>query len=418
MILIIDGVAKFLYKYSSGIQNGVKKMDNFKSLLTFSTAISLAVAVVFSGNLKAETVWLEQDDFKTVAQGDKDTPPNEFIFEELSDEDIELQRAAANPQQETIDDQSIPSLTTEGGFLLPTYILPEADGAVPEKAASVDNQNPWRKPQPENSKKAARSGVALRGISPTAQPQSNLGEKALLENIEKQYQTTAALLENTEKRLAALEQDIQTYAKNKALAAEQEAAEEEENCEEEDSAQRGPLLLPLAPLRTIEKNELADTDEGGIDLTQADAKKDYVDFILEAIERSRMRKFNPTQSDEMILRSIPKEMRISFLHGSADLSNQAFKWIKVFSYNPQRTVGSAVEIRLSPKDLDLQSRRFALIKGALLSNGLTPRQIRFVFTDRDCDSVVLRNIQLPENQELLYQAGKDGAISQQIIQKW
>lgn len=422
MILIIDGVANFLYKYSSGIQNGVKKMDNFKSLLTFSTAISLAVAVVFSGNLKAETVWLEQDDFKTVAQGDKDTPPNEFVFEELSDEDIELRKAAANPQEETIDDQSIPSLTTEGGFLLPTYILPEADGVAPEKAAAVDNQNPWRKPQPESSetpKKTARAGVALRGISPTAQPQSNLGEKALLENIEKQYQNTAALLENTEKRLAALEQDIQNYAKNKALAAEQEAAEaaEEENCEEEDDATRGPLLLPLAPLRTIEKKEVADDDTGS-DLMQSDAKKDYVDFIIEAIERSKMRRFNPTQSDEAVLRSIPKEMRISFLHGSADLSNQAFKWIKVFSYNPQRTVGSAVEIRLSPKDLDLQSRRFALIKGALLSNGLTPRQIRFVFTDRDCDSVVLRNIQLPENQELLYQAGKDGAISQQIIQKW
>ena len=111
-------------------------------------------------------------------------------------------------------------------------------------------------------------------------------------------------------------------------------------------------------------------------------------------------------------------MKISFLPDSADLSSQAFKWIKAFSYNPQRTVGTAVEVRLSPNDLELQSRRFALIKGALLANGLAPRQIRFVFTDRDNDTVILRNIRLPEEQEFLYQTGKNGKISQQIIQKW
>ena len=186
-----------------------------------------------------------------------------------------------------------------------------------------------------------------------------------------------------------------------------------------DSKPRSPLLLPLAPIRAVAASKEEEDEEVVVDLTNtAEAKKDYVDFILEAIERSKARKFNPSQSDEMILRSIPKEMKVSFLPGSADLSNQAFKWLKVFSYNPQRTVGSAVEIRLSPRDLDLQSRRFALMKGALLANGLTPRQIRFVFTDRDCDSVVLRDIQLPEDQEFLYQAGKNGKISQQIIQKW
>jgi len=59
-----------------------------------------------------------------------------------------------------------------------------------------------------------------------------------------------------------------------------------------------------------------------------------------------------------------------------------------------------------------------LIKGALLSNGVSARQIRFVFSDRDMDSVVLRNIEIQPEQELMYKKGKNGAFSQQIIQKW
>ena len=90
----------------------------------------------------------------------------------------------------------------------------------------------------------------------------------------------------------------------------------------------------------------------------------------------------------------------------------------MFSYNPQRSVISAVEVRLSPENLDLQSRRFALIKGALLSNGVSARQIRFVFSDRDVDTVVLRNIEIQPEQELIYKKDEKGKVSQQIIQKW
>lgn len=389
-------------------------MNNFKSLLVISTSISLVVGVGLSRNLRAETIWLEQEDFKTVAQGDKDDAPTKLnsTEKEIFVEEKETKKV--------VDEKK--ASTQEGDFLLPTYILPEAQGTAPQKVAAVDNQNPWRKPQPQESapvKKTPRSGVALKGIAPVDLPQTSNGEKALLENIEKQYQTTAALLENTEKRLAALEKDLEVYSQDKADDNQSSNQENEENCEEEvsnDGKPQAPLLLPLAPIRTATEEEK--TEQIVVEADQTATKKDYVDFILEAIERSKAKKFNPSQSDEMILRSIPKEMRISFLPGSADLSNQAFKWVKVFSYNPQRTVGSAVEVRLSPRDLDLQSRRFALIKGTLLSNGLTPRQIRFVFTDRDCDSVVLRDIQLPEEQEFLYQAGKNGKVSQQIIQKW
>ncbi len=385
-------------------------MTKFKSLLMFSTVLSFAVTAGFSGNLQAKTIWLEENDFKTVAEGDGEYQPTNFT---LTEEEVSLQAAAMKPaakevRKETVDDEKLPTLTSEGSFLLPTYILPEAQADAPKTVASVDAQNPWRKntPAPKEAK--------------VTQTVSN-SDKALLESIEKQYQDTTALLASTAKRLEALENGIENLSKAKTAEADERVvkneSKENEKIEVNKVAVRAPLLLPLAPIRTVASSEKP-AEEKITERPATAVKKEYVDYVLEVINRNATRTSNFTQADEMILRSIPKEMKISFLPDSADLSTQAFKWIKAFSYNPQRTVGSAVEVRLSPNNLDLQSRRFALIKGALLSNGLAPRQIRFVFTDRDADTVILRNIELPEEQEIFYQTGKNGKISQQIIQKW
>lgn len=417
-------------------------MNNSKSLLMFSTILSFALVAGFSSNLQAKTVWLEQDDFKQVAEGDGDYQPTNFTLteEEVSLQTAAMKTAAANPQKETVDDKKMPTLTSEGSFLLPTYVLPEAQNDAPKTVAFVDDQNPWRKNNQATApvgSPSAQNGVALKGVETPALPTTSANaanDKALLESIEKQYQDTTALLESTAKRLAALENGIENLSKNTisapvvaasapatAVPADKNTAAGGENkiCVTKE-VQRAPLLLPLAPIKTTPSTKAQDTatEEETQTASNAPAKKEYVDYLLEVISRNASRTNRYSASDEVILRSIPKEMKISFLPDSADLSSQAFKWIKAFSYNPQRTVGTAVEVRLSPNDLELQSRRFALIKGALLANGLAPRQIRFVFTDRDNDTVILRNIRLPEEQEFLYQTGKNGKISQQIIQKW
>ena len=144
----------------------------------------------------------------------------------------------------------------------------------------------------------------------------------------------------------------------------------------------------------------------------------YVDYILGIIKRNANKQNQFTERDELILRSIPKEMKISFMPNVADLSDQAFKWIKVFAYNPLHSGAKAVEIRLPRNNLDLQSKRFALIKGVLLSSGVSPRQVRFVFTDRDPDTVILRTVALENDVEYITQTDKNGKTSQQIIQKW
>ena len=66
-------------------------MNNSKSLLMFSTILSFALVAGFSSNLQAKTVWLEQDDFKQVAEGDGDYQQTNFT---LTEEEVSLQTAA------------------------------------------------------------------------------------------------------------------------------------------------------------------------------------------------------------------------------------------------------------------------------------------------------------------------------------
>ena len=181
------------------------------------------------------------------------------------------------------------------------------------------------------------------------------------------------------------------------------------------------LLLPLAASRSVPVSIDDEMDENLTEVgtsSAATARSGYVDYILGVIKRNEGKPAQYSESDELILKSIPKEMKISFMPNVADLSDSAFKWIKVFSYNPKHSGEGIVEIRLSGNDLDLQSRRFALIKGVLLSSGVSPRQVRFVFTDRDPDTVVLRSIKLQDDVEYMTKTQKNGKTTQQIIQKW
>ena len=412
-------------------------MSNLKSFLMFSAVFSVVLSASFVSNSYAETVWLDEQDYRNLAQGDGDYLPTDIS---VGQEEVSLQPSLGNVAKQDVQ------TTSEGSFLLPTFVLPEAVGGAPDTVASVDAQNPWRGQNNAvgtNTVANLQNGVALKGVNAPVS-KADLGEqdKALLASIEKQYQDTTALLESTAKRLAALETGIENlnqktiappvvtssvvaapvaFGQNNVNGTEKQTFTQE-NCITVNQTPRAPLLLPLAPIKTIASSEMPSSKNVGAknnaQAAATPAKKEFVDHILAAINRRKARPESFTETDEMILRSIPKEMKISFMPDTADLSAQAFKWIKVFSYNPQRSVISAVEVRLSPENLDLQSRRFALIKGALLSNGVSARQIRFVFSDRDMDSVVLRNIEIQPEQELMYKKGKNGAFSQRIIQKW
>ena len=460
-------------------QNGAIKMKKMKSILMLTVGLSVTCAVLSASSVSAKTLWLDEDDYRTLEQGDGDYEPTNI---NVKQEEVSLQVKAPTTQvgtqtasamqvtaQEKIvvevpakEPDPLPTLTQEGGFLLPTYVLPEAREAKQTTVTSVDASNPWRQTEKTTTTHTRRTFVkgsaTLPSVQTTQRTQtSNAREAELLANIEKQYQQTAALLESTSQRLTALEAGVENLAQKPQMVAQQQQPAPYMLTQntmqgygtngvggngygangiagngaggvgtitvtrtEQQQMRREPLLLPLAPARSVPMTDMEDADErvAAAGSGQGQSRVEYVDYILSIIKRNSNKKVRYSESDELILRSIPKEMKISFLPDTADLSDQAFKWIKVFAYNPMRSVANAVEIRLSAENLDLQSRRFALIKGVLLSNGVAARQIRFVFTDRDPDTIILRDVVLQDDVEYITKTQKNGKTSQQIIQKW
>ncbi len=396
-------------------------MIHLKSFLFATSILSSFLGLIGYNSAEAKTLWLEEDDYRSsIAQGDAEEVPAEFLLtdEEMQVQTQEMQKAAANSvQAETVSDEKIPTITAEGGFLLPTYVLPEADTKkVANTVAPVDTNNPWRGDDASSTPSSAQAADAIKiaGMTTASQPnvqQNQNVDTQLLKNIEKQYQDTTQLLADTAKRLAALESGVNDLKeKNTQLvqtASVTPAAQE--------SVRRQPLLLPLAPVKT----EKTTSQKAAIEPVRVQPDKVlYIDYVLSVLERVNNQAVNYSESDDLVLRSIPQELKLNFLPNSADISTQSFKWIKAFSYHPKKSMADVVEIRMSAKDLELQSRRFALIKGALLSNGLAPRQIRFVLTDRDPDSIVLRNVKVQPEREVFYERQQNGTYTPQIIQKW
>ena len=449
-------------------------MKKMKSFLMLTTVLSISFTVCLSGVSAAKTVWLEEDDFRTIAQGDGDYEPTNLT---VAQQEVSLQ-TQRKPERKVISvkaNDDLPTMTTEGSFLLPTYVLPEARPVQQVKVTSVDENNPWRQTEKTTTTHTRRtfvkgsSTIPQERVVPVSVNTSNTREAQLLANIEKQYQQTSALLESTSRRLTALEAGVESLSQ-KSMAQQNEVGLSQQNAvvtiqqngtaitqrkdavdqkemarnnaccdllkdnqmadadnytieteyEEEEPVRTEPLLLPLAASRSepVSIDDEIDTKDTVIEMAPGGVRVSYVDYILGIIKRNANKQNQFTERDELILRSIPKEMKISFMPNVADLSDQAFKWIKVFAYNPLHSGAKAVEIRLPRNNLDLQSKRFALIKGVLLSSGVSPRQVRFVFTDRDPDTVILRTVALENDVEYITQTDKNGKTSQQIIQKW
>ena len=89
---------------------------------------------------------------------------------------------------------------------------------------------------------------------------------------------------------------------------------------------------------------------------------------------------------------ITTEMRLTFKPGSSEISAQSVKWIKDFGQRAKLDIQNAIEVRMSNLDQEIQEKRFALIRSALLGVGLQEVQIIPVVTDRTPHTIVLRMI--------------------------
>ena len=174
----------------------------------------------------------------------------------------------------------------------------------------------------------------------------------------------------------------------------------------------------LLPVEAIEEDTSDAPQDNTIAANIPTVKDSYVDRVLQAIDRFEKTRSAATYADDVMLRTIPNEIKINFQPGRADLSAQALKWVRVFSASMKHKAQNAIEIRMGMQQLELQARRFALLKAALLNNGVSPRQIRFTLTNRDNDSVVLRVIPLVQEVDLQQRDTQTGQKIKQVVYQW
>ena len=90
---------------------------------------------------------------------------------------------------------------------------------------------------------------------------------------------------------------------------------------------------------------------------------------------------------------MPAELRLSFAPNRAEISGQTLKWIYAFADNARDHNDVYVEVRIDgTSSYALQQKRLNLLSSIFASRGVDYRKINTVFTSREPNSFIIRNI--------------------------
>lgn len=96
----------------------------------------------------------------------------------------------------------------------------------------------------------------------------------------------------------------------------------------------------------------------------------------------------------------PTELKLSFQPDRAEISGQTLEWIKAFSENVVKYDDVAIEIRLDrDAPYELQQKRLNLLYKILANNGVEYRKVNIIFTDREPNSFIIRNVRYVTKEE-------------------
>ena len=90
---------------------------------------------------------------------------------------------------------------------------------------------------------------------------------------------------------------------------------------------------------------------------------------------------------------MPAELRLSFAPNRAEISGQTLRWIYAFAVNARDHNDVYVEVRIDgTSSYALQQKRLNLLSSIFASRGVDYRKIHTVFTSREPNSFIIRNI--------------------------
>ena len=329
-----------------------------------------------------------------MAQGDGD--PAEDILTETPIKD------------ETVDvDENVATITAEGDFLVPTYLLPVAEEGT-QVASKTDNNVSVKKTITTTTTTTTKevpvyvvSASSSKTVDANSTVSSEGGEGAPVMDVHAQVTEENKIMaeakkiepskqEGGQKKASVIAHNIgagyntpkplvQNGVKSATLSVPTPPSVPIAPTSSQ-TVQTRPVLIPLAPLPKMAEPE---------PVVEAHVRKivpsQYADKMLTALEENKRPDF-----------IMPQEIKVSFYENASHFSGQTIKWIKAFSVSAMNDPRLIVEVRLSTQNPSVQQKRLSIIQNTLLGNGLSPHQIRVVFTNRPADSLILRIMPKPE----------------------
>lgn len=98
---------------------------------------------------------------------------------------------------------------------------------------------------------------------------------------------------------------------------------------------------------------------------------------------------------------MPAELRLSFQPNRAEISGQTLRWIHAFADNARDNDNLYIEIRIDgTSSFALQQKRLNLLSTIFANRGVDYRKINIVFTSREPNSFIIRNIRFNNDEEV------------------
>ena len=106
---------------------------------------------------------------------------------------------------------------------------------------------------------------------------------------------------------------------------------------------------------------------------------------------------------------LPTELKLSFQPNRAEISGQTLEWLRAFSDNVVENEDVIIEIRIDRSaPYELQQKRLKLLYRILANNGVEYNKINIIFTDREPNSFIIRNVRLATEEEKNVKAARLG----------
>lgn len=313
----------------------------------------------------------------------------------------------ASSNDNNSEDEKVATITAEGDFMVPTFLLPEAQPAeqsTASQAKSVETRTQTVRELPvvkitQTELIPVREQMAVeRRLTGKTTKTMQKYQEALARS--KGISAVGAQTRNPQNGLASANtEDMNGDASvDRILTGEISASSAEE------PVKKKKLLLPLKPLpeRKTVQEEISDT------------KPLYTTYTSEMADKA----LSDAQSEENESLLMPQEIKVTFYPNSAEFSGQTIKWIKVFSLRARKDPRYMVEIRLSRSNPTIQQKRLFVIQRILMNNGLSLHQIAVDYVDRPENSLILRMVKKNENVQTRKVKLKNGQVKERKTINW